>query len=205
MFGSLTCGATVAQLRAGGPSIHSLHAQYKKRGFKFFLVYTREPHPGENILQPTTIQERVKIALRLKKEEKLHFTYSWIPRRIQSETFIEAQLMECSSSTRKDCLSSVHPGPPARRLPKRCTIFMPGKKRKRAMSWCGFVIQKDLWDCCAIAKSARACTGALDRRRPRILLAYSRPKVNADKGGIRQSRFSTPNQFEHGSVRVTDS
>jgi hypothetical protein len=43
------------------------------------------------------------------------------------------------------------------------------------------------------------------RRWPRILLAYSRPKVNADKGGIRQSRFSTPNQFEHGSVRITDS
>jgi hypothetical protein len=43
------------------------------------------------------------------------------------------------------------------------------------------------------------------RRRPRILHAYSRPKVNTDKGEIRQSRFSTPNQFEHGSVRITDS
>lgn len=73
MFGSVTCGATVAQLRAGGPSIRSLHAQYKKKGFKFFLVYTREPHPGENILQPTTIEERVKNALRLKKEEKVAF------------------------------------------------------------------------------------------------------------------------------------
>jgi hypothetical protein len=29
-------GATVAQLRAGGPSIRSLHAQYKKKGFKSF-------------------------------------------------------------------------------------------------------------------------------------------------------------------------
>jgi peroxiredoxin len=27
MFGSVTCGATVAQLRPGGPSIRSLHAQ----------------------------------------------------------------------------------------------------------------------------------------------------------------------------------
>jgi AhpC/TSA family len=73
MFGSVTCGATATQLRAGNPSIRSLYAQYKKKRFEFFLIYTKEPHPGENIAQPTTIEERVKNAARLKREEKVNF------------------------------------------------------------------------------------------------------------------------------------
>ena len=73
MFGSVTCGATATQLRAGKPSIRSLHSRYKKKGFEFFLIYTKEPHPGENIPQPATIEERVKNAARLKKEEKVNF------------------------------------------------------------------------------------------------------------------------------------
>jgi glutathione peroxidase-family protein len=73
MFGSVTCGATATQLRAEKPSIRSLYARYKKKGFEFFLVYTKEPHPGENIPQPTTIEERVKNAARLKQEERVNF------------------------------------------------------------------------------------------------------------------------------------
>jgi AhpC/TSA family len=73
MFGSVTCGATATQLRAGKPSIRSLYSRYKKKGFEFFLIYTREPHPGENIPQPTTIEERAKNAARLKQEEKVNF------------------------------------------------------------------------------------------------------------------------------------
>jgi glutathione peroxidase-family protein len=73
MFGSVTCGATATQLRAGKPSIRSLYARYKKKGFEFFLIYTKEPHPGENIAQPTTTEERVKNAIRLKQEEKVNF------------------------------------------------------------------------------------------------------------------------------------
>ena len=73
MFGSVTCGATATQLRAGKPSIRALYARYKKKGFEFFLIYTKEPHPGENIPQPTTIEERVKNAARLKREEKVNF------------------------------------------------------------------------------------------------------------------------------------
>jgi glutathione peroxidase-family protein len=73
MFGSVTCGATVTQLRAGKPSIRSLYARYKKKGFEFFLIYTKEPHPGENIPQPNTIEERAKNAARLKQEEKVNF------------------------------------------------------------------------------------------------------------------------------------
>jgi glutathione peroxidase-family protein len=73
MFGSVTCGATATQLRAGQPSIRSLYTRYKKKGFEFLLIYTKEPHPGENIPQPTTIAERVKNAVQLKEEEKVNF------------------------------------------------------------------------------------------------------------------------------------
>ena len=73
MFGSVTCGATATQLRAGKLSIRSLYARYKKKGFEFLLIYTKEPHPGENIPQPTTIEERAKNAVRLKEEEKVNF------------------------------------------------------------------------------------------------------------------------------------
>jgi hypothetical protein len=74
MFGSVPCGATVTQLRASKPSVRALYARYKKKGFEFFLIYTKEPHPGENIPQPTTIEERVKNAARLKEEEKVNFS-----------------------------------------------------------------------------------------------------------------------------------
>ena len=73
MFGSVTCGATATQLRAGKPSIRSHYARYKNKGFEFLLIYTKEPHPGENIAQPTTMEERVKNAIRLKQEEKVNF------------------------------------------------------------------------------------------------------------------------------------
>jgi len=73
MFGSVTCAATATQLRAGRPSIRSLYARYKKKGFEFFVIYTREPHPAENIGQPATLAERMKNAVQLKKEEKVNF------------------------------------------------------------------------------------------------------------------------------------
>src|SRR5215510_13816849 len=73
MFVSVTCGATATQLRAVRPSIRSLYTRYKKKGFKFLLIYTKEPHPGESIPQPTTFEERVENAARLKQEEKVNF------------------------------------------------------------------------------------------------------------------------------------
>jgi hypothetical protein len=73
MFGSVTCGTTATQLRAGKPSIRARYARYKKKGFEFFLIYSKEPHPGENILQPTTFEKRAKNAARLQQEEKVNF------------------------------------------------------------------------------------------------------------------------------------
>lgn len=74
MFGSLTCGATVTQLRAGNPTMRSLYTRYRKKGFEFFLIYSRETHPGELVPQPTSIEERRTNALRLRKEEKVNFS-----------------------------------------------------------------------------------------------------------------------------------
>ena len=45
----------------------------RKKGFEFFFIYSKEPHPGENTSQPKTIEERVNNALRLKREEKVEF------------------------------------------------------------------------------------------------------------------------------------
>ena len=73
MFGSVTCSATATQLQAGKPSIRSLYGRYKKKGFEFLLIYTKEPHPGENIPQPATTEGRLKNAVRLKQEEKVNF------------------------------------------------------------------------------------------------------------------------------------
>jgi hypothetical protein len=89
MFGSVTCGATATQLRAGKPSIRALYARYKKKGFEFFLIYTKEPHPGENILQPTTFEERAKNAVRLKQVERVNFSSS-IHRTMRLEASIVA-------------------------------------------------------------------------------------------------------------------
>lgn len=73
MFGNLTCGATITQLRAGKPTIRTLYTRYRKRGFEFFLIYSRETHPGELVPQPTSIDQRRSNALRLQKEEKVNF------------------------------------------------------------------------------------------------------------------------------------
>lgn len=73
MFGNLTCGATVTQLRAGKPTIRSLYTRYRKKEFEFLLIYSRETHPGEYVPQPTSIEERRSNALRLQKDEKVNF------------------------------------------------------------------------------------------------------------------------------------
>lgn len=73
IFGSFTCASTVTQLRAGNPSLGSLYRRFKRKGFEFFLVYSVEMHPGENVPRPTTFEQRCQHAQRLKKEEKVPF------------------------------------------------------------------------------------------------------------------------------------
>jgi len=73
IFGSLTCGSTITQLRAGNPPLGSLYRRFRRKGFEFFLVYGVEMHPGEHVPRPTTFEERLNHAARLKKEEKVPF------------------------------------------------------------------------------------------------------------------------------------
>lgn len=73
IFGSFTCGSTVTQLRAGRPTLGALHRRFKRRRCEFFLVYSVEMHPGEHIPRPTTFEQRVSHARRLKREEKVPF------------------------------------------------------------------------------------------------------------------------------------
>jgi hypothetical protein len=73
MFGNLTCGATATQLRAGKPTIRSLYTRYRQKGFRFFLIYSRETHPGEYVPQTASMDERRKNAQRLRTEEKVTF------------------------------------------------------------------------------------------------------------------------------------
>jgi peroxiredoxin len=73
LFGSFTCGSTITQLRAGNPTLGVLYRRFRRRGFEFFLVYGVEMHPGESVPRPSTFEQRVEHALRLKKEEKVPF------------------------------------------------------------------------------------------------------------------------------------
>ena len=73
IFGSFTCGSTVTQLRAGNPPLGSLYRRFRRKGVEFFLIYSVEMHPGEYVPRPTTFEQRVSNAARLKKEEKVPF------------------------------------------------------------------------------------------------------------------------------------
>ena len=73
IFGSLTCGSTITQLRAGNPPLGSLYRRFKRKGFEFFLVYSVEMHPGEYVPRPKIFEQRLKHAQRLKDEEKAPF------------------------------------------------------------------------------------------------------------------------------------
>ncbi len=73
IFGSFTCGSTVTQLRARNPPLGKLFRRFRRKGFEFFLVYSVEVHPGESVPRPSTFEQRVEHALRLRKEEKVPF------------------------------------------------------------------------------------------------------------------------------------
>ena len=73
IFGSFTCGSRVTQIRAGNPPLGKLFRRFRRKGFEFFLVYSVEVHPGESVPRPSTFEQRVEHALRLRKEEKVPF------------------------------------------------------------------------------------------------------------------------------------
>ena len=51
--------------------MEQLYKEYGRRGFEFFLVYTREAHPGEKVPAHSSLDEKIQNACRLRDEEKL--------------------------------------------------------------------------------------------------------------------------------------
>ena len=51
--------------------MEQLYKEYGRRGFEFFLVYTREAHPGEKVPAHSSLEEKFKNACRIRDEEKL--------------------------------------------------------------------------------------------------------------------------------------
>jgi hypothetical protein len=51
--------------------MEQLYKDYRTRGFEFFLVYTREAHPGEKVPAHSSLDEKLQNACRLRDEEKL--------------------------------------------------------------------------------------------------------------------------------------
>ncbi len=60
--GSITCPLTVASI----PDLRNLHQQYGDK-IALVLLYVREAHPGENYLQPQTIEEKLQHARALQE------------------------------------------------------------------------------------------------------------------------------------------
>ncbi len=51
--------------------MEQLYKEYGRRGFEFFLVYTREAHPGEKVSAHGSFEEKIQNACRMRDEEKL--------------------------------------------------------------------------------------------------------------------------------------
>ncbi len=66
--GSITCPLTASSI----PDLRNLHRQFGDK-IAFVLLYVREGHPGENYLQPQTIEEKLQHAQDLQR----HFGVSW--------------------------------------------------------------------------------------------------------------------------------
>ena len=57
-FGSITS----PQFCAGVPELEALRAEFEPKGFRFFVVYTRECHPAENYPQHSSYEDKVECA-----------------------------------------------------------------------------------------------------------------------------------------------
>lgn len=69
VFGSKTCPMTIAAL----PFLRSLHRTYGERVL-FVLLYVHEAHPGERVLQPRALDEKVEHARAFGAETDVPFT-----------------------------------------------------------------------------------------------------------------------------------
>ena len=51
--------------------MEQLYKEYGCQGFEFFLIYTREAHPGEKVFAHGSFEEKIQNACRMRDEEKL--------------------------------------------------------------------------------------------------------------------------------------
>ena len=70
-FGSMTCPPAVFNSAASPVSLNKLYPDYKDKGFQFYVVYTREAHPGENVPHHKSYDQKLSQATRFKTEEDL--------------------------------------------------------------------------------------------------------------------------------------
>ncbi len=68
-FGCSTCPPFVNAVKYTAVSLEKLALEYSGKGFEFFIVYTREAHPGENITQHKSYEEKLRRAKDLKNAE----------------------------------------------------------------------------------------------------------------------------------------
>ena len=53
------------------PPLTELYQKYRARGFEFFIVYTREAHPGENFPHHVSLEQKVSHAKELKELDEV--------------------------------------------------------------------------------------------------------------------------------------
>ena len=69
VFGSMTCPMTAS----AAPSVQELYTEFGDR-VRFIMMYVREAHPGEFLVQPETIEEKLKNARALKDYHEIQWT-----------------------------------------------------------------------------------------------------------------------------------
>src|SRR5215510_14599559 len=69
-FGSISS----PQYCAGLPTLEKLRSDFEPKGFRFFGVYTRECHPGENYPQHTSYEQKRQHAADFRQKENVTIT-----------------------------------------------------------------------------------------------------------------------------------
>ncbi len=72
VFGSFACPPCVTNIRTTSPSLVSLYAEFRDH-VEICYVYTREAHPGTQIVPHQTLEEKKRNAARLRQEEPFEF------------------------------------------------------------------------------------------------------------------------------------
>jgi thiol-disulfide isomerase/thioredoxin len=70
-FGCVTCAPFIERVNSGEAALESLHEKYREKGFEFFIVYTREAHPGSQLTHHDSIQKNRGHAEILRTDESL--------------------------------------------------------------------------------------------------------------------------------------